>query len=353
MKKDRRYRPRRIVIIATFCFLHFNVFISNSSAQKIVLVTGEWSPYTTSLDDNISSGTGGGYGLLTEIISVALQEMEVHYGYEFRPWSDVLDLLRKNEYQYAFPYRRTPDREKEFIFSDPLFTGRTMLFCNLFTIPDPSEIHDVNDLRSYRIGFVKGYARQPELEEAASEFKLLETEFLAFEELVDGTIDVLPAERVVGQRILQRYFPNSEHRVGKLPDFRYPDRVHLIALKENAEAAQFIERFNESLRKLRSSGIHRELISCYDVMPDSFFQVRLIGPSSFPLAIGTVKTDDKKGFLIPRGTRAVVVEWHKSFTEESDFDIHTDVYSKSRVKILEGPLKDHLLYVPNMFLSFE
>ncbi len=41
------------------------------------------------------------------------------------------------------------------------------------------------------------------------------------------------------------------------------------------------------------------------------------------------------------------------FERESQFNIHKAIYEKTRVKILEGPLENQLLWVPNMFLSYE
>ena len=127
----------------------------------------------------------------------------------------------------------------------------------------------------------------------------------------------------------------------------------MIAPQGDRDAEKIMARFNESLSKILSSGIEQKLLHLYQIQPEVPFTVRLIGPSNFPLAIGTIEEDARRGFLIPRGTSAVVVQWNDLFWVEGDFDAHKDIYKKSRVKILEGPLKDRLLWVPNMFLSFE
>ncbi len=326
---------------------------ATDAMETITLLTGEWSPYTTSLDDGKSPGTGGGYGLACEIVTAVLRGMQLEPTYEFQPWSRVLDLLRSGQYEFAFPYRKTPEREQEFLFSDTLITGNGVLFYNILSIPDSSSIKSITDLKKFSIGLVEGYRYEPELETTLPKIKHIKTELNAFEELVKGEIDLLPAEALVGQQILRRFFYSSQHKVARLPGLNYPSSLHLIAPKAEPDRTAFMRQFNESLKQIRSSGIHREFLSRYEVETQTAYKVKLTGWSTFPLAVGTLEKDAKEGFLIPRGTEAIVVEWHPLFLKESDFDIHKEMFEKSRVKILEGPLKDRLLWVPNMFLSFE
>jgi polar amino acid transport system substrate-binding protein len=341
------------LILLTYALLFGNVV---KAMEEIPVLTGEWSPYTTSIDDQKSSGTGDGYGLITEIVTAVIQDMNLQPNYQFRPWYEVLDLLRSGSYQYAFPYFKTQSRDKEFLFSEPLFEPRRALFFNILSIPNPSRIKTLEDLKPYTVGFIDGYYQDPELKKIFSQQKVFKTEFLAFKELVDRRIDALPAELIVAERILERYFLGEQNKISRLPNIKRPSiELHLIAPKGNEAAAKFIERFDKSLSKIQASGLHRELISRYQVKTESLFKVRLTGAGNFPLAVGTIEKDpkNKKGFLIPRGTSAIVIECNQVFTKEGEFSVHKDIYEKSRVKILEGPLKDHLLWVPNMFLSFE
>ena len=350
-----------------------------NAMEKVPLVTGEWVPYTTSLDDKQSSGIGGGYGLITEIVTAVLRDMGLQPEYRFASWFEIPDLLNKGDFKYTFPYRKTTKREENYIFSDSLFKSHLVFFYNITSIPNPSTIKTLDDLEDQKVGFIKGYEYENEFKSKFKKIRVFSSDFAAFKNLIkrdknlgkseekmiicdenalspiNCEIDVLPSELIAGETIVKRYFRDDQHKLARLPNsnLKFPNSVHLMAPKGDAKAKQFIDRFNKSLARIRSSGVHRELTSRYQVRSESMFMVRLIGPSNLPVAIGTINPEDKKGFLIPRGTSAVVVEWNTLFTEEGDFDVHTDMYEKSRVKILEGPLKDHLLWVPNMFLTFE
>jgi hypothetical protein len=129
---------------------------------------------------------------------------------------------------------------------------------------------------------------------------------------------------------------------------------HLVVNAENPKAARFLDDFNESLAKVRARGTHRLLMRCYGLESKTIWRVRLNGSGKFPVAVGThEKSENARGFLIPPGTRAVVVQWSDHFKREKNFDVRQEMREKSRLRILEGPLEDQILWVPNRFISFE
>ena len=320
-----------IIIVVLFLLTYF-LLVGNTIAakDKIRMVTDEWSPFTTRLSDKQSSGEGGGYGLVAEIVTAVLRDMQLQPMYQFRPWEKIEDLIRNGEFRYSFPYRKTPSREKEFEFSEPLLTVNGVLYYNIKKIPDASKIKTVSDLIPYTFGFIKGFGYSKTLRDAINRKLIVENARDAFKKLVDGKIDVLPFEHLAGEIVLKRFHWGKQHTISRLPHFKYPNTLHLIALKGDSQAEEFITQFNNSLLKIENDGILHELMRRYRVKSDDWPEVRLIGPGNFPLAIGTIESNAEKGYLIPRGTRAVVIEWNSLFKEESDFDIKKDLYEKTQ-----------------------
>jgi hypothetical protein len=62
---------------------------------------------------------------------------------------------------------------------------------------------------------------------------------------------------------------------------------------------------------------------------------------------------------VPRGTRAVVLNWNENFlppknpNERSSPSLHEQLQALSRVRILNGPLKNYVVCVKSMFIELD
>lgn len=348
--------PPQVLAIMLACFQC--LFVSNSfSEEKIDILTGEWAPYTSAVADGISAGGGGGYGLAIEIVSAVLQEMDQKPNFIFDKWDNVLPRLAKGPISYAFPYVKSAEREKAYVFSDALFNIRSTIFYNIENISQQSGQRGVEkntDFASYSVGLVgDGYSYETTLLDKFRDKHYFPTEFLAFEAMVLGKVDMVLTEFVVGDTFIRNYFVDRQHEVARLRNFEIYQPVFLIARKEQPSTKQFFTAFNRSLTTIKNRGLLRKISNQYAMIQNNAASVRLIGSGNFPLAFGSIDKDSELGFLIPRNSRAAVVEWNVLFENETGFDIHKAIYEKTRVKILEGPLENQLLWVPNMFLSYE
>ncbi len=298
-------------IIRTFCstrvtffstnfililLISINVIVNNTHAQKehsITVVTGEWSPYTTQSPNNISTGFGGGYGLAIDIVTPILQGMDLEPVYKFCQWYRVSEIVKKGEFQIGFPFIKSEKRLQNFLFSDSLFNAKGVLFINTEKIKDITKIMTYKDLSSYTLGIVSGYEYDKELSKEIKNKIEISNEVNAFEMLINGKIQVLPAEERVGKEILEHYFFKKKHRVAVVPALQTTKSLHLIASRANPESERFIEQFNDSLKKIRETGVYDEIISKHRLSQEQIFEVRLAGPSSYPLVVGTVEKNSE------------------------------------------------------------
>jgi polar amino acid transport system substrate-binding protein len=320
--------------------------------EAAVLLTGEWPPYVSRLKQIDSPGLGG-KGLVADLVELTLEEMGRQAQYKYLLWPEVLAELDRKQGMIAFPYRKTPNRERKYHFSAPVYSATGVLYYNILKIPEPSKIENIEQLYPYRIGMIAGYEMEAEFGDKFKQTLEVDSLHEGFEKLIAGEIDLLPVEQRVGELTVERFYSSKQHLLGSFPQFSRTRTLHLIGAREDVKALDFIKQFNQTLQRVKKSGLDKQVEARYTGSDKSANLVKLSGPSNFPLAVGSLEKDLDQGFLIPRGTRAIVVSWDPLFNQQGEFDAHKDMYQRSRVKILEGPLKDHLLWVPNLFLSFE
>ncbi len=328
----------------------------------ITLATGEWPPYTTAepLSKTEESGQATGYGIAVDIIDAVLEEMRYSPHLEFMSWGEALEAVEQGLVRASFPFVKSDKREQFAYYSDSLFKISSVIFYNIDKLKQPSIYQSYADLSQCsgdcRVGFVRDYAYPQEVTDNVTNPVIIDDERLAFRKLISGEIDMLPADRRVAQTLLDKYYPTAQHQIAILPQMPGIVRdVYLIAGRKNTENAAFIERFNAALSKLRSAGEIDRILEHYRRQSQLVFEVRLTTTNSYPLIFGTHNNEANttKGLLIPRGTHAVVVSWHESFRQPRELDVQRQMREKSLVKIMEGPLKGELLWVPNIFISFE
>ena len=62
-------------------------------------------------------------------------------------------------------------------------------------------------------------------------------------------------------------------------------------------------------------------------------------------------SEANKGFLLPRNTKVLVVEWGGSYTAAMDRNNKEQSGDRSRVKLLSGPLRGKIVWVNNEHIT--
>ncbi len=94
--------------------------MADAWAGSLILVTGEWTPYTSkTLEKN---------GFFTEIVSEVCKEMDLVPEYEFHSWRDCFSMVEKGTVMGAFPYTYTDERAVKVFFSEKIVESNTVFF---------------------------------------------------------------------------------------------------------------------------------------------------------------------------------------------------------------------------------
>jgi polar amino acid transport system substrate-binding protein len=238
----------------SLCFAGFLIgnpfFLSKLAiAQPIKVVgltTGDgYPPY---VDWRMPTG-----GIATSVVRNVVTRMGFKPRFTSLPWARGYKLMLKGDYTATFPYIRTPTREVEVAFSEPLFGIASHIFTRAGS---PMKFEYLNDLEGYStcnyVGsalptsvqtlIADGLVRVSEVSNLSTCFKLLEL----------GRVDFVTVNSLAGSAIA------CEHQTGS-HQFLISEKpaevldLHLVVPLANAEAKSFLEGFNAELLKFKST----------------------------------------------------------------------------------------------------
>ncbi len=218
-------------------------------AQRTVRLTnGEWPPYmSASLPDN---------GLISRIVveAFALQGMRVQFG--FFPWPRSLMLAKVGDWDGTVAWVVSPERSRDFIFSDPVIATETVFF---HLKSWQFSWNGMDDLKRYRIGVTQDYFYGAVFNAALAQGKI-SVESVGRDEqnltkLLGGRIDIFPIDKRVAASMLRQHFraPDIE-RITFDPRPVHTQPLHVMFGRAQAGSAQLADEFNKGLKKLKASG---------------------------------------------------------------------------------------------------
>ncbi len=137
-KSDRNTTPHAL-IVWLICILLFPL-LSNAYAQApLVITTGEYAPYT---GKSLPQG-----GMITEILTTALERAEIPYVLKWTPWTRSMEDLRTGDIDGTFPWTPNTDNRPEFsVATHQLFSIKMQFYCNANRELDISSLEDLKGL---------------------------------------------------------------------------------------------------------------------------------------------------------------------------------------------------------------
>ena len=224
-----------------------------SGAERIPLVTGELAPYTSQELD--------GYGFITEIVSLALQQAGIVPVYSFYPWKRCEVMVKNGRAWAAFPYSHSNERERQFLFSDTVGHSKTLFF--YVGTPPVSTYETLQDLRKYAIGGVLGYFYVEMFNEAGIDLDFSAKELHALKKLAAGRVDLIPLNELVGWRLIGDHFTADQHRFGTLARPLRDSELKLMISKDYPGSRALLAAFNDGLRRAKATPDYRFMLQKY------------------------------------------------------------------------------------------
>lgn len=235
--------------------LFFIIFLSSTTvwAEKVPLVTGEWSPYTS---ENLE-----GYGFITEIISEVIKEMDMEPEYKFYQWKRCYSLVKRGKVWAAFPYSYTEERAQEVLFSDTVGESTTKFF--YYKKTKDYTFETLEDLKPYKIAGVKGYFYEEDFNQAGLSVSYTSDETSALKRLVAGRVELMPLNELVGWALIKTEFPDEIDHFGTLPKAYSVAELKLIVSKDYPNSMELLKKFNETLKNVKTMESYNAILMKY------------------------------------------------------------------------------------------
>jgi len=224
-----------------------------SKTQPVLLSSGDWHPLISPKLDR--------YGVISEVVMESFDLVGYTSAVRFWPWPRTLVNLDAGNVHASYAWRKTEDRQARYYFSDSVYdTGNVFFYRKGFSF----DWQTVEDLKGYRIGGVHGYAYSQEIIEAEKQGvikldRVVEEKQLVFMWLA-GHIDAFPSSSVVGWELFKQYAPDHLDQVTTHPKAVSKNPIFLI-VRKTPEGKALLDKFNEGLRRLKSSGRYDEIYS--------------------------------------------------------------------------------------------
>jgi polar amino acid transport system substrate-binding protein len=226
------------------------------AAEKVVLVTGEWPPYTGESMKH--------KGFVSEIVTEVIRLMNMDIEIKFYPWRRCYQNVLWDKVWAAYPYSYTEERAGEVAFSDDIAYSTTKFFYCLKSGQKPTFVYnELIDLRQYKIGGVIGYYYEEQFKKAKLNVDYSAKEKMALEKLFLGRIQLLPLNEMVGWELIKTSFPENVKMFGSLEKPLDRKSMQLIVNKKNQKSMDLLKKFNEQLKNFIKSKKYQSIIDQY------------------------------------------------------------------------------------------
>lgn len=122
-------------------FLSVGPFSAQAADEKITVTVGEWPPF---LSQKLKDG-----GIIAQLIRDVFAADGVEAELEFLPWGRSYHEASIGKYNAMGIWMHKPEREAEFLYSDPVLTEQFVFF---YREDSPFDWQNLDDLNGYRMG---------------------------------------------------------------------------------------------------------------------------------------------------------------------------------------------------------
>jgi len=176
-------------MIMVFCSVVF-------SAKTVIFSIGEYPPYTSESDEK---------GKLTEKIvreAFALEDYNVQY--EYYPWKRAFAMVKEGQANGSFPWYKTEERVKEFLFPEEPVVDVSSYFFHLKNVE--FDWSNIEDLKQNKIGATIGYSHIALFDKHGIQYDIASSDEVNLKKLLAGRIEAFPLDFYTGHYMIKELF---------------------------------------------------------------------------------------------------------------------------------------------------
>lgn len=244
-----------MLVRTTILALAASLFAANAAAEKIHFVTVDYPPY-------YGSELPGG-GPITELVTEAYKRVGHDVEVDYMPWARAMRQALAGSADGLLGAWYSEEREKSFIYSDPLPGNEVVLFKRKGAKPETFTSYA--DLQPYRLGVVRGYRNPPEFEAADLKTEVANSDKLNLTKLAKGRIDLVLVDKALANYIIRKELPEYE---GELVAVEPPLEVlpmYILFTRDAEKAQEKADALNKGLALLEKEGRVQEILKRHGI----------------------------------------------------------------------------------------
>lgn len=232
--------------------VYFILVLSLFSNEKIILATDEYEPiYGSHLKNN---------GFFSKISYEAFRKEGISLELNFFPWKRAYMLAKDGRYDGLLGALYFKEREKYFIYSDPVFEIDIVIIAKKNKIP---KFQNLSHLKDYRLSVVRAYHHSDEFDNINFSKKF---ESASIEDcvnlLLNGRVDIIAGPKLVILNYIKKRYPN---KIDSIEEIAVIDSkpLHILISRRKENAKYYIEKFNKGLENIKRNGVYAEILNEY------------------------------------------------------------------------------------------
>jgi len=242
--------------------------VSAWAGDKVLPIgASQWPPF------EFTSPEGKTVGSDTEIIEQVLKRLGYTPNMQLQPWKRVEVYGAKGEFAAIYSVIKTPEREKLFIYSDPISSSKTVFFKRK---SDAINWQSYDQLKTRRLAVGGGYAYPPDFVAAMKNgmfASIKETfdnqaELANLRQLKNGLVDLVICEVNVCNYLIKTYpdelgtLDHSPTVIGKT------ELMYLAFSRQWPNVEPLVKAFNAELAKFIADGSRAKIFKTYGIPVD-------------------------------------------------------------------------------------
>ena len=236
---------KRLITALTFALLSVQIW----AKETVTISTSQWSPYITSVSPQ--------YGSMSTIINEAFANVGIKVEYVFLPWARAYEGAKSGEVDATSYWYKDEKHERDFLYSDPLTTDEVVFF--RLKKKAGKTWRQLDDFNGFRIGLTRGFTYTKAMWDYAEKHKgdvyIVGSDKQNFQMLMLGREDIVPAQKIVGQHILETLISSKHPDIVEMLSPPLSVRTgHLLFPKASKHSEDLIRQFNKGLAELKRSG---------------------------------------------------------------------------------------------------
>ncbi|RON03561.1 ABC transporter substrate-binding protein [Pseudomonas brassicacearum] len=221
-----------------------------ATAEKLRLVADAWPPFT---DATLVNG-----GVATDIVSTALARAGYASDFEQVPWARALLGVGEGRYDVLVNAWFNEERTHIGQFSSEYLLNRIRFLKRKDT---PIEYNNLQQLHTYPVAVVRGYAYSPEFDGDAALQKVQVHNFpMAVRMLAADRVKLTLEDEYVARYYLARESSKVRNAVEFLPNPLSENSLHILVSLKNPDHEQIVAGFDREIAAMKEDGSYERLL---------------------------------------------------------------------------------------------